>query len=175
MDTNTTTKEVCVMIVRRPSPFGELMTLRQAMDRLFDDDVFRPVWSQASDGLRLPLDVSTTPDALVVEASLPGVKPDDVEITLENNTLTISGRTVEERKSEQGSHLVQEIRRGSFSRSISLPSGLEADRATATFENGMLRLHIPKAEQVKPRRIKISTVTDGTAGRTAETPAISKS
>ena len=166
------------MIVRRPSPFGELMTLRQAMDRLFDDDTFRPVWSQASDGLALPLDVSTSPDALVVEASLPGVKPDDVEITLENNTLTISGKTAEERNAREGSHLVQEIRRGTFSRSVSLPAGLEADKATATFEDGMLRLHIPKAEQVKPRQIKISPVTESSARdsqkpvatRTGETP-----
>ena len=157
------------MLVRRPSPFGELMTLRQAMDRLFDDDVFRPVWSQ-SDGLALPLDVSTTKDALVVEASLPGVKPDDVEITLENNTLTISGKTLEERKEGEGSHLVQEIRRGSFSRSVSLPAGLEADKATATFENGILRLTIPKAEQVKPRQIKISPVSESRATRTGEMP-----
>ncbi len=158
------------MIVRRPTPFGELMTLRQAMDRLFDEDVFRPVWSQASDGLSLPLDVSTTPEALVVEASLPGVKPEDVEITLENNTLTISGKAAEERASGEGSHLVQEIRRGSFSRSVSLPAGLEADKATATFENGMLRLEIPKAEQVKPRQIKISPVSESQAQGTGETP-----
>jgi HSP20 family protein len=141
------------------------------MDRLFDDDVFRPVWSQ-SDGLALPLDVSTTKDALVVEASLPGVKPDDVEITLENNTLTISGKTLEERKEGEGSHLVQEIRRGSFSRSVSLPAGLEADKATATFEHGLLRLTIPKAEQVKPRQIKISPVSESRATRTGETPVV---
>jgi HSP20 family protein len=157
------------MIVRRPSPFGELMSLRQAMDRLFDDDVYRPVWSQ-SDGLALPLDVSTTKDALLVEASLPGVTPEDVEITLENNTLTISGKTVEERTGGEGSHLVQEIRRGSFSRSVSLPAGLEADKATATFEHGMLRLTIPKAEQVKPRQIKISPVSESSAKRIGETP-----
>lgn len=162
------------MIVRRPTPFGELMTLRQAMDRLFDEDVFRPVWSHAGDGLSLPLDVSTSPDALVVEASLPGVKPEDVEITLENNTLTISGKTVEERQAGEGSHLVQEIRRGSFSRSVSLPAGLEADKATATFENGMLRLSIPKAEQVKPRQIKISPVSEATAKRTGETPVAAR-
>ena len=159
------------MIVRRPTPFGELMTLRQAMDRLFDEDVFRPVWSQG-DGLALPLDVSTTRDALVVEASLPGVKPDDAEITLENNTLTTSGTTLEERQEGEGSHLIQEIRRGSFSRSVSLPAGLEADKASATFENGVLRLSIPKAEQVKPRQIKISPVSESTAKRTGETPVV---
>jgi HSP20 family protein len=153
------------------------MTLRQAMDRLFDDDVFRPVWSQdrASTGSSLPLDVSMTPDALIVEAQLPGVKPEDVEITVENNTLTITGQTAEVQTTGEGSHLVQEIRRGSFSRSVSLPSGLESDKASATFENGMLELRIPKAEQVKPRQIKISAVSEGQAKTTGNVPTTSKS
>ena len=160
-------------IVRRPSPLGEFMTLRQAMDRLFDDDVFRPMrWNGGSfDGPGLPLDVTTTADELVVEASLPGIKPEDVEITVENGTLTITGKSGEDRRSEDGSYLVQEIRRGQFSRSVTLPNGLEPDKASATFEHGMLTLRIPKAEQVKPRQIRISPVTDASAKRTAEVPA----
>lgn len=159
-------------IVRRPSPLGEFMTLRQAMDRLFDDDVFRPMrWNGGSfDGPALPLDVTTTADELVVEASLPGIKPEDVEITVENGTLTITGKSGAEHRSEDGSYLVQEIRRGQFSRSVTLPNGLEPDKASATFEHGMLTLRIPKAEQVKPRQIRISPVTDAGATRTAEVP-----
>jgi HSP20 family protein len=152
-------------IVRRPSPFGELMSLRQAMDRLFEDSFVRSpggaVWSGPTSAL--PLDVRSTPDALVVEAALPGVSPDDVEITVEGGTLTISGSYRDERSDDEGDYLVREIRRGSFGRTISLPDGLEADRATATFENGVLALRIPRAEQVKPRQIRI---TPG-----AETPA----
>ena len=157
-------------IVRRPSPLGEIMSLRQAMDRLFDDDVFRPFrWAAAGlDGPGLPLDVTTTHDELIVEASLPGIKPEDVEITVENGTLTITGKTADERRAEEGSYLVQEIRRGSFSRSVTLPNGLEPDKASATFEHGILTLRIPKAEQVKPRQIRISPVTDSTGQRTAE-------
>ena len=160
-------------IVRRRSPLGEFMTLRQAMDRLFDDDVFRPLrWTTGSyDGPSLPLDVTTTADELVVQASLPGIKPEDVEITVENGTLTITGKTAEERSSEEGSYLVQEIRRGTFSRSVTLPNGLEPDKASATFEHGMLSLRIPKAEQVKPRQIRISPVSDANAERTAEVPS----
>ncbi len=149
-------------IVRRRSPFGELMTLRQAMDRLFDEDSYRPFsWSGLSDGPSLPLDVTTDTDALTIEAALPGIKPEDVDITVENGTLTITGRTADERKAEEGSYLIQEIRRGTFSRSVTLPNGLEPDKADATFENGVLRLRIPKAEQVKPRQIRISPVTNG--------------
>jgi HSP20 family protein len=149
-------------LVRRTSPLGELVTLRQAMDRLFDDD-FRPFnWAPASPSTpALPLDVTTDADALTVEAALPGIKPEDVEITVEDGTLSITGKTAAERSSDEGSYLVQEIRRGSFSRSLTLPQGLEPDKATATFEHGVLTLRIPKAEQVKPRQIKISPVTDG--------------
>ena len=159
-------------LVRRPSPFGELMTLRQAMDRLFDDD-FRPsrFMSGGFDGPALPLDVTTDADRLTIEAALPGIKPEDVDITVENGTVTISGKTTEERKAEEGSYVLQEIRRGSFSRTVSLPTGLEADKATATFENGILRLEIPKAEQVKPRTIKISPVSNGHGERTSDRPA----
>ena len=149
-------------IVRRRSPFGELMTLRQAVDRMFDEDTFRPFsWGGVFEGPSLPLDVTTDPDALTIEASLPGIKPEDVDITVENGTLTITGRTAEERKAEEGSYLIQEIRRGTFSRSVTLPNGLEPDKAEATFEHGVLRLRIPKAEQVRPRQIRISPVTDG--------------
>src|SRR4029079_18184251 len=149
-------------IARRPSPFGELMTLRQAMDRLFDDDYRPSRWmSGGLDGPALPLDVTTTDDAVTIEAALPGIKPEDVDITVENGTVRISGKTADERKADEGSYVVQEIRRGSFSRTVTLPNGLEPDRATATFEHGILLLAIPTAEQLKPRQIKISAVSDG--------------
>jgi HSP20 family protein len=156
-------------IARRPSPFGELMTLRQAMDRLFDDD-YRPFrWmSGGLDGPALPLDVTTSDDAVTIEAALPGIKPEDVDITVENGTVRISGKTADERKAEEGSYVVQEIRRGSFSRTVTLPNGVEPDKATATFEHGILRLEIPKAEQLKPRQIKISAVSDGNGRRTTD-------
>lgn len=159
-------------IVRRPSPFGEMITLRQAMDRLFDDD-YRPFrWlSGGPDGPALPLDVTTDPNTLTIEAALPGIKPEDVDITIENGTVTISGKTASERTAEEGAYVLQEIRRGNFSRSVTLPTGLEPDKATATFEHGILRLAIPKAEQVKPRQIKISPVSNGHAERTSDKPA----
>src|SRR4029078_7858386 len=133
-------------LVRRPSPFGEMQTLRQAMDRLFQDD-YRPFrWLAGGlDGPALPLDVTTTNDLLTIEAALPGIKPEDVDITLENGTVTITGKTADERSADEGSYVLQQIRRGRFSRSVALPNGLEPEKATATFENGILRLEIPKA------------------------------
>jgi len=145
-------------LVRRPSPFGEIMSLRQAMDRLFEDSFLRSpldgtTWPSAA---ALPLDVVSTPDALVVEAALPGVAPEEVEITVEGGTLTIAGSYRADRSEGEGDYLVREMRRGSFTRTLSLPDGLEPDRAVATFEHGVLSLRIPKAEQVRPRQIRIT-------------------
>lgn len=151
-------------LVRRTSPLGELVSLRSAMDRLFEDSFVRPrgAWGFAAEtGASLPLDVTNTPDALLVEAALPGIRPDDVEITVEDGTLTIRAESASERQEAQGETIVSEIRRGSMVRSISLPSGLEADKASATFENGILRLSFPRAEAVKPRQIRINPTIDG--------------
>ncbi len=161
-------------LIRRSSPWGELMSLRQAMDRLFEESFVRPRgWvSAVFESNPLPLDVRTTPDALVVEAQLPGVRPEDVEITIEAGTLTISGEFKSEQAADEGDYLIQEIRRGVFSRSITLPEGLEPDQATATFENGILSLRIPKAEQVKPRQIRITAVGQrGDGGASSSGPA----
>ena len=146
-------------IVRRPSPFGELRSLRSAMDRLFEDSFVRHPFGAGFDQLAtLPLDVTSTADALIVEAPMPGIKPDDVEITVENGTLSIRGEARQERSEGEGESL-----RAAVSRTVSLPSGLEPDKATASFENGMLTLRIPKAEEVKPRQIRISPTVEGSA------------
>jgi HSP20 family protein len=153
-------------IVRRPTPFGDLMSLRSAMDRLFEDSFVRRPFGAGfglEGGMSLPLDVTRTADELVVEASLPGVKPDDVEITIEDGTLSIRGEYREENRTGEGESLVQEIRRGTVARAVTLPTGLEPDKASATFENGVLTLRIPKAEATKPKQIRISPTTEGTA------------
>jgi HSP20 family protein len=150
-------------LVRRTSPLGELVSLRQAVDRLFEDSFARPRgWGFLAEfGGTLPLDVTNTPEALLVEAALPGIRPEDVEITVENGTLSIRAESTDEREKTQGESIVKEIRRGSMSRTVTLPTGLEADKATATFENGVLRLTFPRAEAVKPRQIRISPTIDG--------------
>jgi HSP20 family protein len=148
-------------IVRRSSPLGELVSLRAAMDRLFEDSFVRPrAWSAGADQA-LPLDVRTTSDELVVQAALPGFRPEDVDITVEDGTLTIRGEWATERQEGEGETLIAEIRRGSVSRAVALPSGLEPDKAKADFEHGVLTLRIPRAEAVKPRQIRISPTTDG--------------
>jgi HSP20 family protein len=149
-------------LIRRTSPFGELLSLRQAMDRLFEDSFVR-TRGDAPDSSALPLDVYTTPSALVIEAALPGVKPEDVEISLLGDTLTITGSSASEQQSDDDGYLYREVRRGRFSRTLTVPASLKSDAATATFENGMLTLSIPKAEAAKPRQIRITPTTEGTS------------
>ncbi len=152
-------------LIRRSSPFGDLVSLRQAMDRLVEESFVNPrTWSGMGGGeLLAPMDVYATGDEVVVEVSLPGVKPDEVDITVEGSTLTIQGETKSTRNEGEASSILQEIRRGRFTRTLTLPNGLEPDKATAEFDDGILTLRIPKAEQVKPRQIKIST--DGKQAR----------
>ena len=158
-------------LIRRPSPFREMVSLRDTIDRLFDESLLpRPFLASQSE-LGMPFDIRVSPDAVVVEAALPGARPEDVEITVTGSTLTITADTASEREEKSDEYLLREIRRGSFSRTIALPEGLEPDRATARFEHGLLSLSIPKAEVVKPRQIRISPVTDDRAAGTPEPPA----
>lgn len=146
-------------LIRRTNPLGELVSLRQAMDRLFEDSFVRPR-GLTSDEHTLALDVRTTGDTLVVEAALPGIKPEDVDISVLGDTLTISGSTNQDESREDEGYTYREIRRGSFTRTVTLPSNLKTDEASARFENGLLTLSIPKAEEAKPRQIKIAPLTD---------------
>jgi HSP20 family protein len=145
------------MSITRWEPFKEFMTLRQTMDRIFEDSIIRParLWGEGSGRVSLPLDVYETKDAIVVRASLPGVKPEDVDITMEGNKLSIRGES--KAPGEEGSYLLQEQRYGPFARSIELGAAVQPEKAEATFHNGVLTLVIPKAEEAKPRVIKVKT------------------
>ncbi|HSH22103.1 MAG TPA: Hsp20/alpha crystallin family protein [Candidatus Caenarcaniphilales bacterium] len=149
-------------LIRRTNPLGELLSLRQAMDRLFEDSFVRTRGGTGEE-IVLPLDVYTTADALVVEAALPGVNPDDVDVSVLGDTLTISASSRQEQQANEGGYSYREIRRGSMSRTLTLPSGVNAEAASASFENGLLRLSIPRAEETKPRSIRIETTGNGTS------------
>jgi HSP20 family protein len=133
------------------------MSLRQAMDKLFEDSFVRPSRALYALGeVEVPaLDVYQTPNEVVVKATLPGVKPEDVSIDIIGETLTIRGESKAEQKIKKEDYLYQERRYGSFSRSVALPSGLKPDKAEATIEDGVLTLTIPRAEEIKPKAIKV--------------------
>jgi HSP20 family protein len=143
----------------RWDPFRDMVSLRDAMDRLFEDSFVRPRGeSPTLEGREqtLALDVYETDDNLVVEASLPGFNPDEVDISIVGNTLTINGEHEKhQEKEEEGKYYFRERRYGAFQRVVALPVETNADKAEATFENGVLKLSLPKAEEVKPKRIEV--------------------
>jgi HSP20 family protein len=145
------------MAIERWQPFSELMSLRQAMDKLFEDSFVRPSRALAALGeVTVPaLDVYQTPSEVVVKATLPGVRREDVSIDITGDTLTIRGEAKAEEEIKREDYLYQERRYGSFSRSVVLPGGLKTDKADATIEDGVLTLTIPKAEEVKPKAIRV--------------------
>lgn len=144
------------MSISRWEPFKEMMTLRQAMDRLFEDSFVRPWRGVEGASTYLPLDIYTTNDAVIIRAAVPGVSPDDVEVTVEGSTVTIRGET--KTPQVEGNFLLQERRYGPFARAIDLAMPVQADKAEAKFENGVLVLSIPKAEEIKPKVIKVKSV-----------------
>lgn len=130
------------------------LPLRGVMDRLFEQ-AFVP--SLLADGDRYwpPMDIRESDDAFAVSCALPGVKPEDVHISVENQTLSIRGQFRDESEDQEGEVLYRERKFGSFNRQIQLPTRVEAEKADATFTDGILRLSLPKAEETKPRRIEI--------------------
>lgn len=140
-------------------PFREMMSLREAMNRLFEESVLRPgaLLGEEPTGLNAPLDVYETDNSLVLKAAVPGMKPEDIEVTITGGVLTIKGEFKEEKQEsdEKRTYLRQERRYGSFSRQLSLPADINADKVQATFEHGILTLDMPKAEAARPKSVKI--------------------
>ena len=133
----------------------EFMTLREAMNRLFEDSFVGGMAPRDGQGgeLRLPIEAYATDHEIVVRAAVPGVKPEDVEITVEGDTLTIRGELP--RPPENVNYIFAERPWGRFSRTLQLNVPVEADKAEASFDNGLLTLSLPKAEAVRPKVIPI--------------------
>jgi HSP20 family protein len=142
--------------VTRWDPFQDVLSLREAMNQLVEESFVRPAAGQNGKNFVPALDLSETAEGYTVEAALPGVKPEDIEITVENNVLTIRGETRQESDSKQRNFHRIERRFGSFQRTIGLPTTVKADAIKADLTNGVLRLEIPKAEEVKPRKISVN-------------------
>lgn len=149
------------MNIVRYDPFRELRSLQDEMNRLFSSSFSRSGGGgdeQMQSGSWTPsVDISENKDQLILEAELPGMKPENVEISVENNVLTIRGeRRFEKKQDSENLHRVERSY-GSFTRSFTLPPTVSAENASAEFENGVLRLTLAKREEAKPRRIRINT------------------
>ena len=140
--------------VIRWSPTRDMMRLGDVMDRLFEDSWLRPNYATRGEReLRLPLDVYTTPSEIVVIANVPGLKPEDVNITLENDTLSVSGEI--KAPVENVDYVFQERPYGKFSRVLTINVPVDNDKVEATFDSGVLTITLPKAEAARPKVIKV--------------------
>lgn len=146
-------------LTRRPAPFADLFSFRDAMERLFDDRYFRPMWVSNGDRSIVPaLDLYTTPEAVVAKVALPGVKPEAVDVTIGDDLVTVSGSFAEEKEITAAGYVQKELSKGTFSRSFTLPTAVRSDAAKAEFKDGLLTLTIPKTEEVKPKHVKVQVI-----------------
>lgn len=159
------------MTMIKYDPFRDLRNLQDEVNRLFassfsrndSNELMRGAWSPS-------VDIFENKDQIVLEAELPGMKPEDVEISIENNILTLHGERKFEKKDEGDNFHRVERSYGSFTRSFTLPPTVSSENAVAEFENGILRLTLAKREEAKPRRIEIKANGDS-APKTVETKA----
>ena len=138
----------------RFDPFNELMAMQRQLDRMFGTLTRTAPKAEAFDPA---LDMYETDTEVVVRVTVAGFKPEDIQVTLTGDTLSIKGevKSEQEDRDEKRSYIRREIRRGSFQRVIALPAGVKGDDTKAEFENGLLVLTIPKAEETKPKTIQI--------------------
>ena len=144
----------------RTAPTHPTVAMNRAINRFFNDDFFRPFASAPvsldKNWNNLALDVAENDDNLTITASLPGYNPDDVDISVHDDVLTIKGEVeTDSEESDDDKYYLRERRYGSFHRAIRLPIEVNADAAEANYENGILTLTLPKVEEVKPKRIAV--------------------
>jgi HSP20 family protein len=140
----------------RWEPIRELDGMRDALDRLFDEGFSRPFTSAMWDVGSVPaMDIYQTDEAIKVKMGLPGVKPEDIQISVANGVLTIRGEVKEDKEEKAKDYHLHERRFGSFSRSVSLPSHVSVEKSEAEFEDGVLTLTLPKAEEAKAKTITV--------------------
>jgi HSP20 family protein len=143
------------MSMIRWEPFDEMMSMRESMDRLFEDFFSRRprqagplVWQPA-------VEISETDTDILVKAELPGIDPKNVEVNVTGDVLTIKGEAKAEQEEKRRGYYRRELRYGAFQRAIALPIEVRGDEAKATFRHGILEVRVPKAERVRPKSVKV--------------------
>jgi HSP20 family protein len=145
------------MSLTRWDPLREILTLREAMNSLLEESMTRPRAGLMAMTGSVPIDVREMSDAYVVTVPLPGVSPEDVEISVLGNSVRIAGEFKDHEPEEsQGSRwLVRERRFGRFERAVTLPAPVSADQASADFSDGILTVRLPRAEESRPKSIPV--------------------
>jgi HSP20 family protein len=146
----------------RWEPWREMTSMRRALERFFDEP-FEPRFPMPwrLDEFELMMDVAEDENAYIIKASLPGVKPEDVEVTLQNNVLTLKGEAKADKEIKEERYHLRERSYGSFMRSLALPANVKADQIEAKHEDGVLIVRLPKMEEDKPKKIAVKATIKG--------------
>jgi HSP20 family protein len=161
------------MAIVRYDPFRDLRTLQEEVNRLFstnmtrafdDEGIGRGAWAPS-------VDIYENKDQIVLEAELPGMRQEDFDLSIENNVLTLRGERKFEKTDETDNYHRVERSYGAFTRSFTLPQTVSAEGANAEYNNGVLRVTLPKREETKARRIQVSGTGAGPANKTIDTTA----
>ncbi len=139
----------------RWDPYREMSAMRRVMGRVFDESWTPTIWHERA--RPIPVDLYETDDSVVAKAALPGVDPEDVEISVNDDLLTIKGETKHEEKEEHEHFLRRELSYGAFGRTLPLPASVDTEKATAEYEGGVLTITLPKVQGSRTKTIKISS------------------
>jgi HSP20 family protein len=143
-------------MLTRWEPRSDALAMRQAIERMFEEPFgfrFPPMWRL--DQFEPVVDMTEDENAYTVKASIPGVKPEDVEVTLQHNILTFKGEMKEEKESTEENYHLRERRYGAFMRNVTLPTEVMAEAIEAKHEDGVLTVRLPKSEISKPKKIAV--------------------
>jgi HSP20 family protein len=146
------------MAIVRWRPFGDMVSIQDEMNKLFDDFLGRPLMrTEWSEGVWNPsVDISETKDNVIIKAEMPGLSKEDVKISVHDNMLTLTGEKKQEKEEKETNYHRVERNYGAFSRSFTLPTSVKNDNIKATYKDGVLSITLPKTEEVKPKEIPIS-------------------
>ena len=157
------------MAIVRWNPWNDLFDLHNQVDQLFqslgNENVLR---NGGGEYANLPVDIRQTEEAFVIEASVPGFAPDEVELTFGDGVLTINGQRKTESEEKQGTYVRRERRQVSVYRQVGLPAEVRAEEISANFENGVLRITVPRAQKSQPTRIPVTSGTSNEQPRVIE-------
>lgn len=143
------------MSMIRWDPFDDLASLRESMDKLFEEFFTRRPHGQALTAWQPAVEVFETDSDVVIRAELPGIDPKNVDITVTNDTLTLKGEARAEHEEKSRNYVQRELRYGAFIRTLALPDGVKGDLAKASYKNGILEIRVPKSERAKPKSVKV--------------------
>ena len=145
------------MTITRWTPLRDLISVREAMDKLFDETLIPPAF-MSMDNKAIPIDLVETGEAFLLKAQIPGVDPSRIVVEATPSTITIKGETEEKKEEKKVDYIRQELRYGRFERGVELPTEIDPAKVEAAHTHGMLTLKLPKSEVVKPKTVQVKVL-----------------